>query len=326
MSTYELIQSIPIPTELDTLNVEAITPDGFYGSRNTDGFGGLLVSLNSEKTYPYTPYFSESLDIRVGEKCKIDSKNGLESISALLIQPKVEGMDKVISSFADIIVDYDFNSESNSRDLNDYLQKLIQLFTYTNQEDFPLSSAIGLWGELYLIKESPNIITFWKGSQGTTFDFQQKNMSLEVKSSVKGRSFQLDSKQLSSVDSSSYLVAISLEQNYEVGISVSDLVHQIINLLPGKDIFKFTIELLHRGFSIGNKKINLNKPFSLIYDNPIIIDLEEMNVEVTKYIGDCHSILEHGYFSKIKFSANYAQLKNLENFKYSDFGQILRGI
>ena len=31
----------------------------------------------------------------------------------------------------------------------------------------------------------PNAVKYWRGSQGTTFDFQEKNISLEVKSSIK---------------------------------------------------------------------------------------------------------------------------------------------
>ena len=51
-------------------------------------------------------------------------------------------MEVVTSSFADMIVNYNFNKKENLTKLNDYLGKLIDLFTYKSNDDFSLREAI----------------------------------------------------------------------------------------------------------------------------------------------------------------------------------------
>ena len=113
---------------------------------------GVLINIDSTN-HRFITYSSESLDIFLRDDCKIETEHSLISniISALIIQPNIkQEMEVVTGSFADLIVNYDFNKNENLDNLNDYLSKLIELFTYKSDDKFALSSAIGLWGDLYL--------------------------------------------------------------------------------------------------------------------------------------------------------------------------------
>jgi len=315
----DLIKSIPVPKDADTLSVEGIIENEFYASRNYDSYAGLLIKLNKNNNFPFVTYFSEALDIHVRDDCKIESDEVNKTVTALLIQPKIDNMDLVISSFADVILNYDFNKKVNLEDLNDYLSKLIQLFTYKTDDNFPLNSAVGLWGELLLISKFPEIVSYWKGSQGTTFDFQEKGISVEVKSSIKGKSFKINSKQLLANTDKSFLFAANIELDYDSGVSVTDLVEEIIRKIAIEYIFNFTVELSLRGFTIGHNISNLNKPFKLISDNPNVIDLNKLEDYIENTIQSISQCMEKGVFTQAEFSLNYAQIKMLENITYSDF-------
>ena len=323
MSTVETIRSLPIPSDTEYLCVEAIIADEIYVSKNHSGFPGVLINIDSTN-HRFITYSSESLDIFLRSDCKIETEPGSNIISALIIQPKIQEMEVVTSSFADLIVNYNFNKNENLDKLNDYLSKLIELFTYKSDDKFALSSAIGLWGELYLISQFPNAVKYWRGSQGTTFDFQEKNISLEVKSSIKGKNFKIQSKQLISRNEQSYVFAVNPELDYDVGLSVSDLVEKIIKIIPSQFVFEFIDGLLARGFVLGNNIPNLNKPFKLTFENPIVVDLTNIETKLLQSISSISDCIEDGFISKVELSFNYSQLKQLETITYADFSNSIR--
>jgi hypothetical protein len=325
MTAFELMKSLPIPTQVDTLNVEKIRDGDFYASRNHKGFAGLLLRL-STKNFKFLTFSSEALEIRVRDDCNIEAHDSKEVIRALLIQPKIENMEVVIGSFADAILNYGFNNKENYDQLNDYLNRLIQLFTYKTNDNFPLNTAIGLWGELYAISMLPSLLTYWKGSEGTTFDFQEKGISLEIKASQKGRSFKIQSSQLQANAEKSFLMAINIELNYESGKSTVDLVDDIIRIIPSDHIFDFTLGLSRRGFVLGNKISNFNKPFNLMSDYPALIDLNKLNQELSDTINSILRLIEDGIVSKTEFTLNYAQVKALENTTYHEFINQISGL
>jgi hypothetical protein len=323
MSILETIHSLPIPSDTETLCVEAIIEDEFYVSKNHFGFSGILIKIESIN-HSFLTYSSESLDILVRNDCKIESENGSNIVSALTIQPKIADVEVVTSSFADMIVNYNFNKKENLDELNDYLSKLIELFTYKSDDNFALSSAIGLWGELYLISQFPNTVKFWRGSEGTTFDFQEKNISLEIKSSVKGKNFKIQSKQLLPTNVHSLVFAVNPELDYDIGHSVADLVEKITKIIPAQYVFEFVTSLSARGFVIGNDIPNFNKPFKLRFENPIVIDLTTIETNLMNSISSISKSVEEGFISKVELSFNYSQLKQLENITYTDFSMLIR--
>lgn len=323
MSTVEIIRSLPIPSDTESLCVEAIIADEIYVSKNHSGFPGVLINIDS-KNHRFITYSSESLDIFLRDDCKIETEHGSNIISALIIQPKIQEMEVVTSSFADLIVNYNFNKNENLDNLNEYLSKLIELFTYKSDDKFALSSAIGLWGELYLISQFPNAVKYWRGSQGTTFDFQEKNISLEVKSSIKGKNFKIQSKQLISSNEQSYVFAVNPELDYDSGLSVSDLVENIIKIIPSQYVFEFMNGLLARGFVLGNNIPNLNKPFKLRFENPIVVDLTSIETKLLQSISSISDCIEDGFISKVELSFSYSQLKLLETITYADFSNSIR--
>jgi len=322
MSMLEIIHSLPIPSDTDTLCVEAIIADEFYVSKNHSGYSGILIKIVSTN-HRFLTYSSESLDILERDDCKIESENGSNTVSALIIQPKIDNMEVVTSSFADMIVNYDFNKKENLDELNDYLSKLIELFTYKSDDKFALSSAIGLWGELYLISQFPDTVKFWRGSEGTTFDFQEKKISLEVKSSIKGKNFKIQSKQLLPSNDHSFVFAVNPELDYDIGFSVADLVEKITKIIPAQYVFEFITSLSVRGFVIGNDIPNLNKPFKLRFEKPIVVDLTNIETKLMDSISSISKCVEEGFISKVELSVNYSQLKQLENITYADFSTVI---
>ena len=113
------------------------------------------------------------------------------------------------------------------------------------------------------------------------------------------------------------------ELNYDNGVSVADLVELVIKRIPMENVFEFIRSLSMRGFTIGNKIPNLNKPFKIISENPVIIDLSKIETDLKSSIHSISKCIEDGLITKAEISVNYSQLKQLENITYSNFTIIL---
>ena len=89
ISTLDLINSLPVPSDSETLCVEVISKDDFYVTKNSSGISGILIRLTSNDNNRFLTYSSESLEILARDDCKIETKNRVDTISALIIQPKI---------------------------------------------------------------------------------------------------------------------------------------------------------------------------------------------------------------------------------------------
>ena len=105
---------------------------------------------------------------------------------------------------------------------------------------------------------------------------------------------------------------------------MSDLVEKIIKIIPSQYVFEFMNGLLARGFVLGNNISNLNKPFKLTFENPIVVDLTNIETKLLQSISSISDCIEDGFISKVELSFNYSQLKQLETITYADFSNSIR--
>ena len=315
--TYDEIPSSDID---DVFSAEPIIPDVLYCTKNHKGNAGLILRMQSIES-SFNPYFSEALDIQFREKCKIQSNGNPQYFGALSIQSKIPEMEIVMSMFAEIIIEQEFLKSENQGQLFEYLNDLIQLFTFKHPDEFPLNLALGLWGELKLIEAIPSLWRFWRGTEGTTFDFQDKGISLEVKTSLMGRQFTIMSKQFVPNSIFSFLLAYDVGIDYDHGQSVSELVSSVVGKIPPDDALIFSRTLASRGFVFGTNHNNLHKPFKQCNDSPIIIDLNNFDKSLETIIQLISKNIENNLLNKVKMSFNSSQLQQLSNMNLDQLKQ-----
>ena len=308
----DIFYSIPSSETDDVFSAEPIISDVLYCTKNHEGNAGLIMKMQSADS-TFNPYFSEALDIQLREKCKIQSNGNPQFFGALSIQSKIPEMEIVMSMFAEIIIEQEFLTLENQTHLFEYLNDLIQLFTFKHPDEFPLNLALGLWGELKLIEAIPSLWQFWRGTEGTTFDFQDKGISLEVKTSLMGRQFTIMSKQFVPNSILSFLLAYDVDIDYDHGQSVSELVSSVMRKIPADDALIFSRTLASRGFVFGTKHNNLHKPFKQSGDSPIIINLNKFDKSLEKVIQLISKNIEDNLLNKVKMSFNSTQLQQLSH-------------
>ena len=150
-----------------------------------------------------------------------------------------------------------------------------------------------------------------EGTEGTTFDFQDKGISLEVKTSLMGRQFTIMSKQFVPNSIFSFLLAYDVDIDYDHGQSVSELVSSVMRKIPANDALIFSRTLASRGFVFGTKHNNLHKPFKHCGDSPIIINLNKFDKSLETVIQLISKNIEDNLFNKVRMSFNSTQLQQL---------------
>ena len=159
----DIFHAIPSSDTDDVFSAEPIISDVLIVRRIT---GKCWINHEDARVdSSFNPYFSEALDVQFREKCKIQSNGNAQFFGALSIQSKIPEMEIVMSMFAEIIIEQEFLKVENQTQLFEYLNDLIQLFTFKHPEEFPLNLALGLWGELKLIEAIPSLWQFWRGQK-----------------------------------------------------------------------------------------------------------------------------------------------------------------
>ena len=263
MRFTDVFYSIQSPTSEDVLSAEPIYSNLLYLTRNIKGNVGLIMRMQAADP-TFNPYFSEAIDIQYRKKCKIDANGEAQLFGALSIQTKIPEMEAAISIFAEIIIDQGFFKSKRQSQLFEYLNDLIQLFTFKHPDEFPLNLALGLWGELKLIETIPNLWQFWRGTEGTTFDFQDKGISLEVKTSMRGNKFTIMSKQLAPISISSFLLAYDVDVDYDQGQSVTELVFSVLRKIPRRTHSVFQKLSLAGVLYLAPRKTIYSNPSSIV--------------------------------------------------------------
>ena len=117
-----------------------------------------------------------------------------------------------------------------NKEISDYTESIIDLFK--NLPDAK-RGYIGLWGELFLILSSANIIKVleaWHSHNEDKYDFYDNSEALEVRCTTRGdRKHDFRYSQLISNIDKHYVVSIITKENFIKGMSIVDLYNKILN-------------------------------------------------------------------------------------------------
>ena len=194
------------------------------------------------------------LDILFNKDCEIRS-NGNVIKDSFVVLPLKTNENKIIDVFLDMCgyITNKLKDNPNYKEVIKIVESLRDMFSKLTQgRDI---KEIGLWGELFLIYVSTNkefLIDSWHINNSDTFDFNDGNTKLEVKTTTLGQrihNFRLN-QILKSIDSESLIVSI-MTTPIERGVSVEDLINKIKkNLIPD-----YKIKLMKRVIDVAGDKL-----------------------------------------------------------------------
>ena len=127
----------------------------------------------------------------------------------------------------------DMDNQINVQKLNNAIQQLIELFHQSANKEAK-KSALGLWGELFLIKQSNDVdevIRYWHEKPKEPFDFSSESAKIEVKSTTLDDPIHYFSfSQLNPSSGISVLIASIRTKQETDALSLEALWNQVLNL------------------------------------------------------------------------------------------------
>ncbi|CAB3783992.1 hypothetical protein LMG28688_01756 [Paraburkholderia caffeinitolerans] len=167
-----------------------------------------------------------------------------------------EHLNAVFSHMADeVLTELSVNSGDAFQTCRRTLQRWRELMDREVSPVMTTEALCGLFGELWhmraIAERDPSGLCIWQGPRGARHDFSAPGVALEVKTTLRRNWMfrihgltQLDAP----ADASLYLCAMRLELNGAAGITVPDLVQQIIDL--GVDRHEFVTLLAGVGYQL----------------------------------------------------------------------------
>ncbi len=266
---------------------------GFKIAVDYDNNHSLLIdeSLFTEKLWSKSNYTLENLEIKFNVKCQITDLNSSQSKKGKFTIIKLINNNNSMREYFYRIMEGVIIKISNSpsiTSLNKEIEYLIELFA--KKANISQSVLVGLWGELYFIKQSKNIeesIKAWHNDTNKLFDFSFSDFFVEVKTTTKpSRIHTFNNKQLIDYELMSVeIVSILTEKNYQ-GISINNLWDDISNKINNVDLKTKLSQIISK--TIGNNNIeqlneskfneNLAKSTLKIYNSKAIPRVKEENI------------------------------------------------
>ena len=224
----EIFKKLETPNEKqeDIYKTELILGKSHRIGKNYKGLPAILINTKKNNDSA-TPYKGMSIRLRFNINCKVHEENERQNYTILSC---IANDDQTIKIFLDICQTTisQLGKEPTPKEINEKTQILIDLFKEMPNKR---SSIIGLWGELFLIASSKNIIKCleaWHQHSEDKYDFYNNNEALEVKCTSKtDRKHQFKHDQLVSNLADHYVASIMARENSIKGLSVVDLYNKI---------------------------------------------------------------------------------------------------
>jgi len=172
-------------------------------------------------------------------------------------------LDSLFTVLAEGIKDRSYNNLMNHpRDILEYIMDWQELLA--SVPSLTEKQLQGLWGELFFIlnTNSPEkAILVWEGPNKKKFDFSNKGIDIEVKTSLNRHIHTFSDEQLQEASSPSrrYIYSLYLEEDLSGGKSTSELVNKISDVLPRVE--QFEKKLLAYGYQ--EDALQCQKKFSI---------------------------------------------------------------
>jgi hypothetical protein len=247
--------------------------DSIFFAVDANNYRHLLISVG-EQSRIKTDIKSAGVQIR--EHILDDIEDRRKFIDMICLKPSLNDLFTILIGEIFDGLNPDLN---NSNEIcRKTLERWREFIERGLQEKISESQIIGLFGELYillkLIKRNPRALEYWKGPLGARHDFMIPGISIEVKTSKKryGRIIEVNGyDQLEPLPGSSLFIAyIKLEPTPD-GISIKDIIEDILNSSVEKEIF--TTLLGGAGFSVEIINSAENLKFRVVEDR--IYDVEK---------------------------------------------------
>jgi hypothetical protein len=118
--------------------------------------------------------------------------------------------------------------ESTENDMGKLLSNMVELFQLMSSPS--KKSAVGLWGELFVISQSRNpekVVLNWHSTNMDRYDFSREDVRVEIKTSLSVRSHYFSLEQLAHREQLRVYVGSVLTESLEGGTSCVDLIDSI---------------------------------------------------------------------------------------------------
>lgn len=168
-----------------------------------------------------------------------------------------EHLNAVFSHMADeVLAELSVNSDDVFHTCRRTLQRWRELMDREVSPVMTTEALCGLFGELWhmraIAERDPSGLSIWQGPRGARHDFSAPRVALEVKTTLRRSHWMFRIHGLTQLeapaDASLYFCAMRLELNGAAGITVPDLVQQIIDL--GVDRHEFVTLLAGVGYQL----------------------------------------------------------------------------
>lgn len=305
-NTYEDFQSIKLSDEESVFNAIAIGLSKFqFIAKNSDGVPVFLIKQSELSLYQPDIVF-DCFNVTFNIKCILSISDGssIEDVFCLITFNKdhyelfevfVRCVSAGLSKFKKCL---------SVSEINSLINQLIKLFRSIDKPS--TSEVIGLWGELFTIKNSKNInqaVNSWHLDNSYPFDFEIGNTKYEIKSTTREvRTHDFSLKQLDSSDLNNvYIISYVLQKSSD-GLSILDLTVLIDSFL---EEYCLKEKLWSNVFQIMGAQINLSTTMcfdevhamdNLLYFNardipkPIVNDAAISSVRFTCDLSNLHSL------------------------------------
>ena len=244
----------------------------------------------------------KSIEVRFACPCNIQLHDG-NVLSGLYTLVSLSNNDPDIIRVFLRLLDEAFlmpNADHSAKAVREKILSIADLFT---RVDADIKDILGLWGELYIIRSSKNLlkaVQSWSSSRNTRYDFITDNFCLEVKSTLKSsRVHRFLLEQLRPTENIHVFVASVLLVENSGGASVGELMDQIYNTLDDlRDRTRFFRLCLRKG---GVDLYASELRLSPLPNNVSVLLFDSSNLPVP-------SIQEGDPVTKVRFDLNLTEL------------------
>lgn len=210
----------------------------------------LLIKTDDKTNYRIS---TDLISLSLSESCSINVNNNSITARCHVMSCKIES-DEVTKTYLGLCKAFAFEitNSKNSEQVLEFFSNLTQLFKITPALDLSLERQ-GLWGELYLIRQTGEInkfVSFWHNESTRKFDFAKENYRLEVKTTSQDNRIHIFSHNQLYRDDQVKIVIASIKLKYDdAGLSLRELIEDTRAALQGdiKSLYKLEGVVLKAG-------------------------------------------------------------------------------
>lgn len=313
---YQIFNKLdkPFETKEDIYKTDFIPGKLHRIGKNYKGLPSILINTKKYNS-SVAPYKGLSIRLRFNINCKIHTENEIQNYTILSCISDDEQMIKIFLDICETTISQ-LQDEPTPQEIKEKTQILINLFKEMPNKS---SSIIGLWGELFLIASSKNVLRCleaWHQHPEDKYDFYNDNEALEVKCTTKtDREHQFNHDQLVSNLKNHYVVSIMANNNDTKGYSVIDLYNKIKKeSLP--------VHLINKLKSTYYKIIG-NTPEEELKDHKYDFELAKKNLLYFNVKGLSNLTVNDPSISNIRYTIDLSQKKSLKGLSENKFTSYL---